>query len=329
MSSAPLKSSSCDNYSLLEKVPCPLCNSRSLRTAYEAYDLNMGVPGTFTVVRCLDCSLHFLNPRPTEDSLSSFYPKIYSQGYEEGISPRHLKTYQNRLNFVLSKVGKGSLLEVGSAAGHFLKLARDNGFSVEGLEMDDRTRAFALEHYSLTVHSGTLERANLKTNCFDTVCMFDVFEHLLDPKVALEKILQVLKPGGSIIIQVPNIDCPGAKIWGKYWYGADIPRDIMYLSPATMRSFLVKSGFSNIEIVHKSEPHYFAHSLIKFVGVLIGRSSGTVLATTTGSSEHIAANKGLKIFVFSLMNLMVAPFSKIAAFLGFGSAIFIKAEKPR
>lgn len=97
-----------------------------------------------------------------------------------------------------------SVLEVGVGEGNFLIKARNNGFSAEGVELNpkgaERARALGFEVYEKTLQELRKDIANR----FDTICSFQVLEHVPDPRSFLEGMINLLRPGGKLILSVPN-----------------------------------------------------------------------------------------------------------------------------
>lgn len=99
---------------------------------------------------------------------------------------------------------KSSILEVGVGEGHFLQRARDGGHDIEGVELNPKgaTRARAL---GFTIHEASLDQLKAAgLGGFDAICSFQVLEHVSEPRRFLEDMLSLLKPGGKLILSVPN-----------------------------------------------------------------------------------------------------------------------------
>lgn len=98
----------------------------------------------------------------------------------------------------------GQVLEIGVGFGHFLKAASLAGHSVSGIELNAsaaaRVRALGFKVFEFDL--ATLSE-QIKTP-FDAVCAFQVLEHVSDPRGLLEGMLNVLRPGGQLILSVPN-----------------------------------------------------------------------------------------------------------------------------
>lgn len=100
--------------------------------------------------------------------------------------------------------GCTSVLEVGVGEGYFLRAAREFGFDVQGVELNPkaagRARALGFQVHELTLH----ELSNRIIDRFDAICSFQTLEHVPDPRVFLEGMMSMLRPGGKLILSVPN-----------------------------------------------------------------------------------------------------------------------------
>jgi 2-polyprenyl-3-methyl-5-hydroxy-6-metoxy-1,4-benzoquinol methylase len=151
------------------------------------------------IYRCLDTGYRFYYPfNITGDD--KFYQQLekFSWYYmdwkwEHGIAEKLIK--------------KGDkVLEIGCAKGAFLKKIREKGARVEGLEMNSAAMVECKKN-GLSVYPETIEKFSIdKKNIYDVVCSFQVLEHVADVKNFIESSLSILKPGGIMIISVPNND---------------------------------------------------------------------------------------------------------------------------
>lgn len=141
----------------------------------------------------------------------------------------------------------GRLLDVGCADGHFLRRARDAGWEVAGLEASEAAGRAARERHDLEVVTALLGEDPLPDASFDLVTMWDVFEHLPDPRGALARIRVLLRPGGTVFLRVPNL--PYLRLKHRIWTGllgrekCFIPRVHFYnYSRATLEGLLRDAG---------------------------------------------------------------------------------------
>ena len=121
---------------------------------------------------------------------------------------------------------------------------RDQGWDVVGIELSAYAAEFSRQTYGLDVRTGTLEETAFPDDHFDVVALWDVFEHVLDPKATLAEIGRVLKPGGLFIASLPNPTGFEAKLFGAHWLGWDRPRHLHIFTPQVMENYLNDAGFS-------------------------------------------------------------------------------------
>jgi SAM-dependent methyltransferase len=149
-----------------------------------------------------------------------------------------------RARFVTTHKQGGRLLDVGCAAGVFLRAMRAPGaWEVYGVEINAEMAQLARDRYQLDVRSGTLEQAAFPDGFFDVVTMWDVLEHLHDPANSLREVHRILKADGVFVVRVPNLDSHDARLFGRYWAGLDAPRHLFVFNPQTLDALLGSSGF--------------------------------------------------------------------------------------
>lgn len=248
----------------LESVPCNLCGADDTIPHYRGHDTRFTTTprDEFDVRRCRQCGLIYLNPRPAGSSLGLFYPdsyNVYNQPTDEPAPTGRggLAGLNDRLWLTIARAKirekqrlirrfaprPGRLLDVGCASGKFLATMRTQGWEIAGLEMSTLAVERARQALGPVVEAGTLETAPWPDATFDLITLFHVFEHVPDPVGALRKIRALLRPGGVLIVLVPN----GAS-WEFRALAArdpnplDIPRHFYHYTPATLRRLALKAG---------------------------------------------------------------------------------------
>jgi 2-polyprenyl-3-methyl-5-hydroxy-6-metoxy-1,4-benzoquinol methylase len=138
----------------------------------------------------------------------------------------------------------GRLLEVGCAAGIYLDGMRQLGWQVEGIEIAEDAAQIAQQELGLDVHVGDANvlLAALPAAHYDVVAMWHVLEHLHDPAGALADVARVLRPGGLLMLELPNLDSPFAALFGESWFPLEIPRHLYHFSAPTLRAMLARAG---------------------------------------------------------------------------------------
>jgi SAM-dependent methyltransferase len=137
---------------------------------------------------------------------------------------------------------QGVLLDIGAGTGAFTNTMQQAGWNVTGLEPDRIARENALTNYNLNLAElGELD--NLVGETFDAITMWHVLEHVHDLHGYFEKFFEILKPGGRLIVAVPNYTSYDATVYKDHWAAYDVPRHLYHFSPKSMQVLLEKEGF--------------------------------------------------------------------------------------
>jgi SAM-dependent methyltransferase len=217
---------------------CPICHGPTTNSRVFA------VVNGWRYVECQACALIFLDPRPTLQTLRAYYNGMYDysqQMYRESVERQHgwllglIETYCRP---------PGRLLEVGCSYGYFLAAARRRGWSVEGIELNDRAASFARDQLGVPVVGQTLPDAREKlTVSYDAIVAWHVIEHLTDPREFLEHIWAVLRGGGILLLRTPNINSAVARFAGTEWEWLTPPDHVHLFCIQSLSSLLRFTGF--------------------------------------------------------------------------------------
>jgi len=168
------------------------------------------------VYYCDKCELGMLDNEKNEEELKKFYSKEYREKFKPKIdkktTPQELfDTYslfqQNRVNLIKKHLKKNvRLLEIGCSAGMFLYQIKKHIKEIVGIDYDLESAKFASEKCDCAVFTEEIEKTNLEKKTFDIICAFQTLEHIKNPYNFLSTIIQYLKPGGIIYLEVPNLN---------------------------------------------------------------------------------------------------------------------------
>ena len=234
-----------------EDLPCEWCNNKDDEIIVQGADLQTGLPGVFTMVRCRKCGLYRQNPRLAWKSLEPYYAEEY-HSYDKTIFDdknairRADKRYGpwKRLKAVEKYQPGGEMLEVGCGTGGFLEEAiRSGRWEVTGIEPIESAAKFTSGKLGVTVHRNLFGNVHLNDASFDAVIMWNVLEHLDHPVADLKKAWQVLRPGGMLVCSIPNLNSIDVKIFGRYWVGWELPRHLFNFPLSTLKAIGQDIGF--------------------------------------------------------------------------------------
>lgn len=254
-----------------EPIACPLCSSDEFNVTYsptapvtdpiKLYGAASGVRNTQTLVTCKDCGLLYENPRFSEATIIQGYSSATDAGHDSQHAMR-VRSFLNALNGLKRYIPApgAKLLDVGTAGGAFLEAATTYGFDAYGIEPSKYLTEKGQKR-GLKISQGTIEHATYPANSFDIICLWDVLEHVVDPKSVLTHIKRLLKPDGVLLINYPDIGTWQAKLAGsKFWWLLSV--HLTHFSPKTIRFIAEKTGYK----VEKLIPYW---QTLEF-GYLIG-----------------------------------------------------------
>lgn len=267
------------------EVCCNNCGSSKsmLITEGVEHEYKNTTSDVFRVVKCSDCGLVYLNPRPDISELSTIYPSDYyayhlSQKANENTDSllykarRHV--YLSRLERALSACGGGAalrVLDIGCADGRALnwyKQVRSAKVETFGVDFDEKAVELA-RRSGHTVYAGRFEEADIPQSYFDLVVATHVIEHVADPKSFAKRAFEVLKPGGVFLVETPNIEAADARLFkNRHWGGYHFPRHWIFYSPTTLKKLIEECGFTVQETQFHPAPAFWNWTMHSLLGAV-------------------------------------------------------------
>ena len=235
--------------------PCDACGSMNYRPSLIASDLRVGIAGEFQLLRCATCGLVSLQPQPSFSELAPHYPDwLWRAEIDTDHSRNHQKNRALRRKFNVSLQAlrrchpqPGALLDVGCATGDFLQMAQANGWRGRGLEVSQAQVEAAREAGVEAEICMDFPAAPLADR-YDAVTFNHVLEHVPSPRTYLSKAIGLLKPGGVILVAVPNFDSLSRRLFGRYWMHLDLPRHLFHFSPRTLSALFASLDCQILEV---------------------------------------------------------------------------------
>ena len=136
----------------------------------------------------------------------------------------------------------GRLLDVGCGRGDLGAYLIARGWTVTGIE-PSANAAEAARARGLDARRGTLDDVELEAGAYDAAVFRHSLEHLTDPVEALRRVREALRPGGLVLISVPNFGCWQRRRFGSRWYHLDLPRHRVHFTQTGLGRALEQAGF--------------------------------------------------------------------------------------
>ncbi|MDZ4774889.1 MAG: class I SAM-dependent methyltransferase [Planctomycetota bacterium] len=260
----------------LTHVRCYVCGADSTRP--------VGLDNGFQIVRCNECDLVYVNPRPNPAQLREFYEKYYEP---EEVVP---EAWEREMGAVFAQHGDwieehskppGVVLDIGSSFGHFLAGMERRGWKTVGIEPSSIAADDSRTRLKGTVHTGGFEEVTLASESFDAVVSLYVLEHVNDPRGFMQEVFRVLKPGGQAIIRIP-FTRPLFPIYRM------LKRPLMYapmhlndFPPRAMRRMGLGLGFKRVDF--RIGTARKASDTLEKVGAVVLGGFGRVVEGATGA----------------------------------------------
>jgi SAM-dependent methyltransferase len=193
-----------------------------------------------------------LSPRPTQKQLDQAYDdSYYGEGEAKftGCIEKALDHFRSararRVSRYISPPAK--ILDIGCGNGRLLGYLINQGFEGYGIELPGKAVQRAGQIPNLKLKVGRLTTADFSENFLDGICMWHVFEHFTEPKKTLQIIQKILKPGGYLMMSLPNIDSLQSRLFRGNWLHLDPPKHLFFLGAPDLISAMKKLGFKLIK----------------------------------------------------------------------------------
>ena len=249
-------------------------------------------PGKWALHKCQKCASAYVDPRPTSDSMYLAYRNYYTHDASSEPVPGKLSLpqtisrsmgngYRNwrygtnlqpssflgvAVAYMLPKLKRAidvqfrclpatstrkRVLDVGFGGGVFLDYASSVGWDVAGADIDPVVVKNAKAR-GIDARQGSIEAFADDVESFDYITISHVIEHVYDPVETLRMAYKLLKPGGLLWVDTPNIDSYGYAHYGENWLGVDAPRHLVIFGWDTMTYALKEAGFHDWKYVDRA-----------------------------------------------------------------------------
>ncbi|HZR82437.1 MAG TPA: class I SAM-dependent methyltransferase [Candidatus Binatia bacterium] len=276
-----------------EVFPCPACDGSGPEVFRKR---------GFAIAECERCATRFV-PRGRAPAMR--YDEGYFAGDAEGggygsyLEDRELvlANFERRVRWFAPLASGRRLLDVGAAYGFLLAAARCHGFEGVGVEPVAGCARFARAELDVDVRTATIEAVDLPAGSFDVATMLDVIEHLDDPRAALRRVHELLRPGGLLVVETGDRDALLARVSGPRWYFYDPPQHVTFFSRRSLVALLARAGFgepvASAQLGRAVSVRNFAHQLGRALGSgPAGAASRALARSPLGRMRFLVPDRG-------------------------------------
>ena len=220
---------------------CPLCSDKNINNLFLKHGLRYHL--------CNDCGFYFVDPILKDDVLMDFYKNEetwYNVLQSEIQQEMDDLKFNYGLDIIKNYKDKGTLLDIGSGSGQFIKIANKRDWNCSGIEFNSLEVEYALKE-GLDIIQEELESPYFDNKTYDMICMWEVLEHLKHPREIVKRSMNLLNSGGLLFILVPNRDSLLNRILHEK-SGSFTPHcHISMFNELTLCNLLIQEGFKILE----------------------------------------------------------------------------------
>ena len=187
------------------------------------------------------------------DTRRNLFEKIYHV-----VRKMALKRKLNLINTYV--IESNNLLDIGCGTGDFLETAKQNKWTVSGIEPNENARAIANKKANNNVFDSA-QLLKLEAHSFDVITLWHVLEHLPELEDHISIFKSLLKPKGTLIIAVPNYKSFDAKYYKNFWAAYDVPRHLWHFSKQSVGHLFSKENMSVVETYPMKFDSYYVSLL--------------------------------------------------------------------
>lgn len=208
----------------------------------------------FSVAECDRCGLVATQPVLSSDEVARYYPATYYGKRNRRFNPVFEKLIpffrRRRAASIERYVPRGRILDVGCGRGFLAAVMRDHGWDAHGVEMSPTAAEHARHGLGIPVFVGDLLDSPYLPGSFDVLVFWHVLEHVADPLATLRKAREILKPGGLLLVAVPNFESLQARFSRRHWFHLDVPRHYHHFRVPVLERILGETGFTIADVRH-------------------------------------------------------------------------------
>ena len=231
---------------------CPLCGGTHLVKKMTCTDFYASGE-QFDLLQCENCGFQFTQGFPVEKEIGKYYETpdyISHSDTKKGMMNElyHLvrsRMLQKKAQLINNITGKtsGKILDIGTGTGYFSHTMQQKGWQVEAIEKSAQARSFAKKNFNLDIKDDS-GLNDFSSGSFDVITLWHVMEHLEHLNETWERLHELLKDDGCLVVAVPNCSSYDAQKYKEFWAAYDVPRHLWHFTPDSIKKFGEKHNFT-------------------------------------------------------------------------------------
>jgi len=232
---------------LPDEGKCRVCGAEGLAPILSGYKGQF--EDAYSLVKCGQCSFVSLRPLPSAELLARYYDLDYWSSGQAGSSGMMATFFRFRMAGIIRDIRrfigiKSRVLDWGAGDGSLLRLLGRAGYDAWGIDR------YSVPSVQDRLINASIEEADFPPEHFEAITCLHVLEHLADPAASMKSALSLLKPGGLLVLETPNISSLGFKLFKERWQPLEIPTHLNHFSSQSLETLLRILG--GTEIVKRS-----------------------------------------------------------------------------
>ena len=272
---------------------CPVCDGLDIHELFMATDHTVSQE-KFPIWHCNECTLRFTQSVPGASEIGKYYQSadyISHSDTRKGMVNNlyHLVrniTLKQKRELISKQTGlpTGRLLDLGCGTGAFLSVMKEAGWTVKGLEPDEKARGLANQKGLVVEPANKL--FDVAPFSFDVITLWHVLEHVHELHPYMDQLRLVLEKKGCLFIAVPNYTSHDAGHYKESWAAYDVPRHLYHFSPQSMHALLQQHGLKAESVI----PMWFDSFYVSMLSEQYRTGKGNIVsAISEGFYSNIMA----------------------------------------
>jgi SAM-dependent methyltransferase len=308
-----------------DRTICPICHV--VDTGPEFPEAR-GPARIHPLVRCRRCGLVFQERVGINRDTERERPPVDARAqnrFGRGIEALIRQSRLSRVRLAARLMPPAArVLDIGCGRGLYLKMLQDRGYEVRGTEL-----SLPGADPGVPIDLGDVTPDRYPAASFDLISMWHVLEHLPSPDVTLEACARALRPGGVLLIAVPNFGSVQARFGGEHWLHLDLPRHRFQFTRSTLERLLTSRGF-DIERVRTGQWEMDPFGLVQTILNRLGLRHNAMFDTLR-NGEAIKRDlpmlwRAAMLVIFPIGMALAVPLSLLFRLLGRAGTLIVVAR---